>query len=341
MTPPLPSWLDGHLDLAYMALDRHPDTRTLSAEEDPTQAAITLPSLARGGVRCCLATIFTAAHEPEDPCGYGDHEDRDGAHRAGMRQLELYERWENEGLVRIIRNRDALEAAMQVDDGPLGIVLLMECADPIRSPEEVPLWAARGVRMVGLSWAHGSRYSGGNQRAGGLTPEGRELVRALDDSGIAHDASHLSDESLEDLLEEARGPIASSHSNARDLLPEGAGAIRHLRRDHAEAIAKRGGIAGINLYGRFLVRSGRARIQDVVDHIHCLAESFGRERMGLGSDADGGFTPEDLPRSLERPEDYSGLCQALAEDGWTADELESFRSGAWRRFLAGISAMNG
>ena len=164
MTPQSPFWLDGHLDLAYMALDRNPDTLSLSAEEDPQTAAITLPSLSRGQVRCCLATIFTAAHEPDDPCGYADHEDREGAHRAGMRQLELYEQWEREGMVRIIRNQDALDACMQSDDGPLGIVLLMECADPIRSPEEAALWAARGVRMVGLSWAHGSRYSGGNQR---------------------------------------------------------------------------------------------------------------------------------------------------------------------------------
>ena len=339
MTAPPPSWLDGHLDLAYMALDRHPDTLSLHAEEDPRTAAITLPSLSRGGVRCCLATIFTAAFEPDDPCGYADHEDREGAHRAGMRQLELYERWEREGMVRIIRNRDALEACMQAEDGPLGIVLLMECADPIRSPEEVALWAARGVRMVGLSWAHGSRYSGGNQRAGGLTSEGHELIRALDESGIAHDVSHLSDASLDDLLEHARGPIASSHSNARQLLPEGPGEIRHLRRDHAEAIAKRGGIAGINLYGRFLTRRDRAQLQDVIDHIHALSEAFGRERIGLGSDADGGFTPAELPRELERPEDYPRICGALADEGWTEAELESLRNGAWQRFLRGIPAM--
>ena len=339
MTSSPPPWLDGHLDLAYMALDRHPETLRLDAEEDPRKAAITLPSLSRGHVRCCLATLFTAAHEPEDPCGYLDHEDREGAHRAGMRQLELYESWEREGMVQIIRNRTALEACMNSEAGPLGIILLMECADPIRSPEEVELWRTRGVRMVGLSWAHGSRYSGGNQRAGGLSPEGRELVSALDESGVAHDASHLSDDSLDDLLVHARGPIASSHSNARQLLPDGPGAIRHLRSDHAEAIAKRGGIAGVNLYGRFLTKKGRAVLQDVIDHIHSLAEVFGREGVGLGSDADGGFTPDELPQELERPEEYPHICRSLAEDGWTEDELESFRTGAWLRFLRGIPAM--
>ena len=193
--------------------------------------------------------------------------------------------------------------------------------------------------MVGLSWAHGSRYSGGNQRAGGLTAEGRDLVAALDAAGVAHDVSHLSDESVEDLLDHATGPIASSHSNARRLLPEGRWAIRHLRDDHAIEIARRGGVAGVNLYGRFLARDRTARLQDVVDHANILAEAFGRDRVGLGSDADGGFTPAELPEEVKRPADYHRMTEALAASGWTPQELERFSSGAWREFLAKVPSM--
>ena len=339
MTDHPTSWLDAHLDLAYMALDRDSARPSLEHEGDPAAMAITLPSLARGGVRCCLATIFTAAFEPEDPCGYEDHEDRTGAHRAGMRQLELYETWEREGLVRILRDRRQLESCMKESDGPLGIVLLMECADPIQSPAEVASWAERGVRLVGLSWAHGSRYSGGNHRGGGLTDEGRELVSALDEAGIAHDVSHLSDESMEDLLSLAQGPIASSHSNARRLLPEGRGVIRHLRDDHAQEIARRGGVAGVNLYGKFLARDRSATLADVVEHANVLAEAFGRDRVGLGSDADGGFTPAELPEQLKQPTDYHRMTDALAANGWTPKELDGFSSRAWREFLARIPSM--
>ena len=340
--PPPPDtlpWLDAHLDLACMALERDPDAPSLVAEADPTRAAITLPSLARGSVRCCLGTIFTAAHEPDDPCGYGDHEDRDGAHRAGLRQLELYEAWERSGLIRIVRGAGELEACLEAPDGPPGVVLLMECADPIRTPDELPDWVARGVRMVGLSWGHGSRYSGGNQRAGGLTPEGRDLVVALDEAGVAHDASHLSDESLDDLLALSVGPIASTHSNARRLLPDGPRAMRHLRPEHARAIAARGGVAGINLYGRFLAEGRRATLADVVEHACVLAEDFGRDGIGLGSDADGGFTPADLPVEVQSPEHYPRILEGLAGAGWTSEERASFRGGAWRSFLCSIPAM--
>ncbi|MAV48209.1 MAG: peptidase M19 [Alphaproteobacteria bacterium TMED89] len=339
MTDSSTPWLDAHLDLAYMALDRDSARPSLKEEGDPSAMAITLPSLARGNVRCCLATIFTAAFEPEDPCGYTDHEDRAGAHQAGRRQVELYEAWEHQGLVRILRTHHELESCLEQENGPLGIVLLMECADPIRSPAEVAWWAERGVRMVGLSWAHGSRYSGGNHRGGGLTDEGRELVAALDEAGIAHDVSHLSDESMEDLLALAQGPIASSHSNARRLLPEGRGAMRHLHEDHAREIARRGGVAGVNLYGKFLARDRSATLEDVVEHANVLAEAFGRDRVGLGSDADGGFTPAELPEKLKQPVDYHRMTDALADSGWTPKELRGFSSTAWRAFLAKVPSM--
>jgi membrane dipeptidase len=338
------TWFDGHLDLACIALGRDREMPTLEKEPDPTLGAVSLRSLARGNVRACMATIFTAMEElhsnegvPVSFCGYRDHEDRDGAHTAGMRQLELYESWEREGLLRIARTITDLDSAL-AGEGPPAIVLLMECADPIRTPEEVSWWVQRGLRMIGLSWGHGSRYSGGNNRAGGLTSEGREMVAAIDEAGAAHDVSHLADEALEDLLQHAHGPIASSHSNARALLPDGKYATRHLRADHALELANRGGVAGVNLYGCFLAEDRRAQISDVVAHAESLAEAFGRERVGLGSDMDGGFGPDDLPEGLEGHDRLGTLSDALESAGWSNAELTAFRTTAWRDFLAKVPA---
>jgi membrane dipeptidase len=333
------SWLDAHLDLAYIALDRDQNAPDLTIEPDPKTGCVSWQALQRGGVRACCGTIFTEMGEPDHPCGYGDHEDREGAHRAGLRQLELYEAWERQGHLRIVRSCKDLDQAFQ-GSGPPAVVLLMECADPIRSPEEAEWWVKRGVSMVGLSWGEGSRYSGGNARAGGLTTEGRELVSALDDAGVAHDVSHLADQSVEDLLSLARGPIGSSHSNARSLLPESRFASRHLAIDHAREIAARGGVAGINLFTRFLVEERRAGIDDVLAHIDALAAAFGRTGLGLGTDMDGGFSPQSLPIRLEGPDQLAPLDQALDSAGWSDDERRSFRSGAWRDFVARIPRLN-
>jgi membrane dipeptidase len=331
-------WLDGHLDLAYIALDRSPDAPSLDRVPDATRACISWPTLAAGGIRACLGTIFTEAGGPEHPCGYRDHEDRDGAHAAGRLQLELYEQWEREGRLVIARSIDDLDRGLR-GEGPPAVALLMECADPIRSPEEAGWWAERGVCMVGLSWGAGSRYSGGNARAGGLTAEGRDLVAALDEAGVAHDVSHLADQSVEDLLDCARGPIASSHSNARSLLPDGRHAPRHLADDHAREIAARGGVAGINLFGRFLAEDRSATIDDVVDHAGELARHFTRQRVGLGSDMDGGFGPDLLPKGLEGPERLGALDAALIAAGWNEEDRGAFRTEAWLGFLAGVPSL--
>ena len=74
-----PFFIDGHLDLAYLALNG----RDMLAEP-PHDAAVTLPTLARGDVRIAFATIFT---EPgcAAPEGYASSDDRAAAFNAGKR----------------------------------------------------------------------------------------------------------------------------------------------------------------------------------------------------------------------------------------------------------------
>jgi membrane dipeptidase len=55
------------------------------------------------------------------------------------------------------------------------------------------------VRVVGMAWARGSRWAGGNGTKGPLTAGGRDLVQAFDALGILHDVSHLSDEAFDGL----------------------------------------------------------------------------------------------------------------------------------------------
>ncbi len=207
----------------------------------------------------------------------------------------------------------------------------MEGADPIRDPGQVGRWFADGLRLVGMTWAAGTRYAGGNQRLGPLTPLGAELVRALDEYGIIHDASHLSDEALAGLLEIARGPIVATHSNCRTLVGL---SQRHLRDDQVRAIAERGGVIGLNLFSRFLVREGRATIDDCVAHVQHLGDLMGHRRgVALGTDMDGGFGPGELPLDLDHPRKLEALADALRTAGWSDQDVEGFAYGNWRRFL--------
>lgn len=320
-------WIDGHLDLAYLALNGRD---MLQSVPDDAPHALTLPALRSGGVRVALGTIFTelGGDSAIEAVAYRDSEDVEGAHRVGVAQLEWYHAMERAGEISIVRTREDLARALR-GEGPLGIVILMECADPISTPDEVAWWHTQGLRVVGLSWGHGSRYAGGNARAGGLTPIGKRMVDALDSVGILHDASHLSRAAFEDLCAHSSARIIASHSNAAALLPH---SERHITDDQIATIRDRDGWIGLNLYGRFLADGRRATIDDCVAHTMHVARIAGASRVGLGSDLDGGFGREQLPLEIQSTEHYGRLLDGLSRAGFGA--LAAMKEHGWRAQFA-------
>ncbi len=303
-------WIDGHLDLAYLALRG----RDLRVPCDGPCGCVSLPALRQAGIEVALATIFV---EP-GPCDLA---------AAGRAQLAVYHDLEARGEVSIVRSRSDLDRP-----GPLPrLVILMEGADPIDGPRDLMRWHEGGLRAVGLTWAKGNRYAGGNGAPGPLTAAGRELVAALDDAGIIHDASHLPDAALDELLGIARGPLVATHSNCRAITGLDQ---RHLRDEHIAAIGERGGVVGLNLYSRFLALGRRATIADCVAQLKHVASVMKHRRgAGLGSDADGGFPATELPEGLDHPAKLPSLAAALATAGWSATDLDGFTHANWHRLL--------
>jgi membrane dipeptidase len=331
-------WFDAHLDLGALADNGRDMTRSLADCGGPwLPATVTFPSLVEGGVAACLGTIFTEA-DGDDAVRYraGDAE---GAHAAGVRQLEQYRRWEADGLIRLWRV--GRPAPVKVPEISLGI--LMECADPLRAPEELAWWVDRGVVAVGMAWARGSRYASGNGPSScsnpvGLTEIGRELVRLMDRLGVVHDVSHLSDRALDDLLSLTDRPVMASHSNSRALL-DGV-SQRHLTDEAIREIGRRGGVIGLNLVRNF-IRTGvnredpsdRPSIDEATAHVEHICEVQGsRSGVGMGSDLDGGITGNDLPAGISAPRDFELIAESLLRRGWGDSQVEGFAWGNWAKF---------
>lgn len=316
-------WIDGHIDLAYVALQgRNILNRCIDAEK----ACISIPDLAQSPIATFFGTIYSS---PENGvCGYGNSSNRDVAFEVGIEQLELYKDLERKNLIKIQRTGC-------VCSDELSMLLLMEGADPIRSPEDVQWWAEQGLRVVGLTWSSGTRYAGGNDCNHGLTEEGKELVHALDEAGIAHDVSHLSDKSFEDLFSIATGTIVATHSNSRAVLQSDS--QRHLKDEQAKEIFCRGGVIGLNLCTQFLSKTfdkqnTDATLQDCVEHVMHYCELAGnRTQVALGSDFDGGFSTTYLPINLKHPDQVTNLSNALCSAGFSEQNLLSFANGAWSK----------
>lgn len=320
-------WTDAHLDLAYLGVSGRELREPVRMAE---QGCVSLPELRAGGVDLIFATVYT---EPiGQPHGeawqYPSSNDLDAAEAVGWRQLMMYEQLEAEGEIAIVRTQEDLTSA-----GPLPkVVLLMEGADPIRSPDHLPMWFERGLRIIGLTWALGTRYAGGNAKPGPLTSLGIEMVQAINEQGIVHDVSHLGEEAFDGVLEHAISPIVATHSNCRALLD--ANNQRHLTDEQLSRLVQRDAVIGLNLFSRFLVREGRATIDDCIAHVERICSiAHDCRHVGLGTDMDGGFGPRELPEGLEHPTHLSALANALEERGWASDEIARFTHGNWQTIL--------
>ena len=318
--------IDGHLDLAYNALNGRDLTLDLDALRagDPVEgqtATTTFSELRTAGARVCLGTLFALPLTADSPRGYTDHA---GARAQALAQLDTYRRWEDGGFITLLRSGAGVTAHLADPRAPLGVVLLMEGADPLRDADDLPFWIDAGVRVIGPAWG-ATRYAGGTGAPGPLTDAGRALVTAMRDLGIALDASHLDDAAFWDAAE--IGPrIVASHSNARALVPGN----RHLSDDMARAIAAQDGVIGLVFLSSF-IREGAERGAtqgDLAAHARHYAGLIGWERVGLGSDMDGGFGAEKTPVGIER---YRNLPRFLNE--LPAEQRAGVAGANWRRWL--------
>ena len=123
----------------------------------------------------------------------------------------------------------------------------------------------RGVAMLTLTWNGENELGRGVLSPGdtGLTPFGRQAVKALERAGIVVDVSHASPELFWDVAGLAERPIVASHSNAKAVC----GHPRNLTKEQFLAIRDRGGLVGLNFFQSFLHdRPQEASREDVLRH---------------------------------------------------------------------------
>ncbi|MCB0076309.1 MAG: membrane dipeptidase [Anaerolineales bacterium] len=351
-----PFIIDSHLDLAWNALTFGRDylqpvavTRQQERGSDAVarngNAMNGLPEWRSAGVALLFATLYAAPASA--PLGTAaSYETAEEAHTLYRQQLHFYHRWvdENPESLTLITTRPQLEALIarheQEAAPPVGLILLMEGADGIRTPEEAEWWADKGVRMIGPAWS-ATRYAGGTAAPGPLTPLGEALLDVMGQLGLILDLSHLSDEGIEMALDRATGPLMASHCAARGLLPASQVPERHLSDAAIRAIAARDGVIGLPLGNGFLLDGWidhrdrrRVTLAHVVDQIDYLCDQIGdTDHVGIGSDFDGGFGLESVPIGLESSADLPRIGDALADRGYSDASIYAIFGGNWRRFL--------
>ena len=352
----MPLIFDGHGDIAIFALaynrDQTERVAAINAKETGMTdsygracAANSLPEMRHGRVAVCVSSL--AARVRRD-CKSTLRTDLDFAtHRMAYAsahgQLAYYRVLAEENEIRLIRTQDELNEhwtrweSLESDqsDLPIGIIVSMECADPIVRPKQVEQWWKEGLRTVMLTHFGHSQYAAGTGVTGPLTAAGRELLDEMDQLGMILDLSHACDESFFESIERFTGPVIASHNNCRALVP----GDRQLSDSQIKLLLSRGGVIGSVLDAWMLVPGwihGKSKPEEVqltavADHINHVCQLAGNSlHASIGSDIGG---TNHMPSDFRTTADLQKLDEILASRGYSSEDINNIFHGNWLRFF--------
>ncbi|KRF37534.1 dipeptidase [Nocardioides sp. Soil805] len=338
--------VDGHNDLLWTARDLTAyDWGRLDVGAGGTPTHTDLPRLRAGGVGAQFWSVYVPTRLGGGHAVSATLEQVDAAYA-------LTERYADR-LV-LARTADEVEAAWA--SGRIASLLGAEGGHSIDcSLGTLRALHALGVRYLTLThnantpWADSATD---RPVAGGLTPFGREVVREMNRVGMMVDLSHVSADTMRDALAVTEVPAIFSHSSARAVTDS----PRNAPDDVLETLRDQGGVCMVTFVPKFVNQAcadwHRAAVEaaaaegiaeadgarfspwyaahraahpepvadlsDVVAHCEHVREVAGIEHVGLGGDYDG---VEVLPTGLEDVTGYPRLLSALADRGWSADDL--------------------
>jgi membrane dipeptidase len=219
-----------------------------------------------------------------------------------------------------------------------GLVISMESADPILSPDQLSAWKNAGVRIIGPAHYGPGRYAGGTSTEIGLTSLGIELLREMQHLGLILDLTHLSDQAFWQALDLFDGIVLASHNNCRALVPH----QRQFSNEQLQAIIERDGVIG-TACDNWMLRPGWIReaknnglvyLEDVANQIDHVCQLAGNsDHAAIGSDLDGGFGREQSPVDLNTIADLQKIAEILSARGYKDGDVQAIMHRNWLRLL--------
>ncbi|MGF7048823.1 membrane dipeptidase [Paenibacillus sp. DS2015] len=185
-----------------------------------------------------------------------------------------------------------------------------------------------GVRFLGVTWNYANWAADGilEQRNGGFTAKGRELIDLCHKMGMLLDVSHLSTAGFWELVELTQRPFIASHSNAYAICDH----PRNLTDEQIKAIIALDGRMGLTFVPWF-VKSGDATVksEDILYHIEHMCSLGAEKHLMFGSDFDGIDT---WIHGLEHPGQYPDFVELLLQH-YTEAQVTAWISGNALTFL--------
>jgi membrane dipeptidase len=335
--------VDGHNDLPWeLRVKSNSGFTTFDISRPQPRLMTDIPRLRAGGVGAQFWSVFVPAETEKDHT----------AVTKTLEQIDVVHR-----MIRQYPNDFAL--ALTTDDiyrihkeGKIASLIGIEGGYSIdNSLGVLRMMYALGVRYMtlthsaSLDWADSATDE---PKAHGLSKFGEQVVAEMNRLGMLVDISHISAETMRQVLRIAKAPVIASHSSAFAV----AGHPRNVPDDVLKLVAHNGGVIMVNFYPSFILPEGArqyelgrelkkqypdekdfrnalrkwerdnplppATVHHVVDHIEHIIQVAGIDHVGLGSDFDG--IPH-VPQQLEDVSKYPVITQVLLDRGYTKEQI--------------------
>ncbi|MGM0437558.1 MAG: dipeptidase [Bacillota bacterium] len=234
----------------------------------------------------------------------------------------------------LIKNNKEVELAENykeieesISSKKIAAILAIEGADGISNLSTLRIFYELGVRMITLTWNYRNYIADGLNEIeanGGVTKFGKRFIKEMDELGMVIDLSHLTPASFWDVIKYSKNPVVASHSNVKNICNH----ERNLDDKQIKAIAKKGGLIGINFCPEFIKNNDKVKIDDLIEHINYIKNLVGIEYIGLGTDYDG---ITETPEQLEDISKLPNLIKELKKDNYSDNEIEKIINQNWLR----------
>lgn len=187
-------------------------------------------------------------------------------------------------LHKAVRHEDIDQA---VEENKLAVVCSTNCPPAhggLKNGHEARQWIdilyRFGVRVMHLTYNRRNWVGDGclEPADGGLSLHGRDVVRQLNEIGMAIDTPHTGRRTTLEAAELSSTPIMATHTGCEEVFPH----PRCKSDEELRAIAAGGGFVGIFCVPHFLGERGDINV--LLDHVDHAVDVMGVDHVGIGTD---------------------------------------------------------
>lgn len=362
--------VDGHNDIPTIMADEDYDIGVSSAGKYHTDIA----RLKQGGMTGEFFSIYVDRQYATPEWVSKNYATQGGSARRALDLIDVSYRMIEKYPGDLMLATSTADIKRAKKEGKIGVLFGIEGGHAIEnSLPALREFYRLGVRYMTLTHNNTNEWADAccdTARHGGLSDFGKEVVAEMNRLGMLVDISHVSDETMSDVLDVSKAPVIASHSSARVYSNH----KRNVPDELLKRIAQNGGVVMVNFYPAFLdekvrvaglerdekLKGQRAALNEqfrndpkrleeelqrlngvnpipnttlsmLVDHIEHIAKVAGIDHVGLGSDFDG---VPNLPEGIRDVADLPNVTYELLRRGHSDEDVLKILGGNFMRAFA-------